>query len=116
LIVIAFAAVAVQVLLLGARYWLLTGIFPLQAASVLLVGSVLFIRLLLRSEWAKYGGIVWSLLNAVVSVHAVVAQGQFVYVGMGAASLYLFWVLGFSPSVENYMHSDLKNSNVLAER
>jgi hypothetical protein len=103
LIVLSFSAILILSLLMTIYLWLITGVFPWR--NLLSAGLTVFIcvKVLMKSEWAKYGAIIWSVLNACLAGYYVVQAKLYAFIPLALSLLFLVCVLTFFKSVDHYL-------------
>jgi hypothetical protein len=103
LIVIAFSAILILSLLMTIYLWLVIGSFPWRDLLSTLLTVVICIKVLTKSEWAKYGAIIWSVFNASVAIYFAVQAKLYVFIPLALSFMFLVCVLTFFKSVDDYL-------------
>ncbi len=106
LIASAFGVVLFHVFLLAGYKWLITGNFPNASLTSVAVTIFVWVKVSGKSKWAKYGAIVWSMINIATSLYSAFQNKIYVLVMIAVAYGYLIVVLTFSKSVDAYLASD----------
>jgi hypothetical protein len=105
LIASAFGVVLFHIFLLAGYKWLLTGNFPIASLTSVAVTIFVWVKVSGKSKWAKYGAIIWSMINIASALHGVYQNKIYVLATIAIAFAYLIVILSFSKSVDAYFNN-----------
>jgi hypothetical protein len=111
LIFIAFGVVLVHIIFIAIYQWILVGNFPVNSLATIAITIFACIKVLSKNEWAKYGAIIWSVINIATSLHSAFQYKIYALVIVAFAFLYLIATLSFSKSVDAYLFADVATHN-----
>ena len=106
LILMAFGAVGIVIVLQTIYQKLVFDSFQFKSLLSLVIAAFLCLRVILKNEWAKYGAMIWALVNIAICLKLAFSDKIYFYVFVAGVFCFLVAVLSFSKSVDSYLSLD----------